>query len=283
MSDVPTLVICSESINYWYIEGIYPPLIPVMREIEMTDKRLYHAVADQIKTLISDGAFPPGSRLPGERELAERFDVSRVTVREAEIALQALGYLNIKTGSGVYVLDVSKKQNGGLPNITAFELTEARSLFESEAAALAARQIDDDALLQLEEMIERMSSTDPADDADSQLADREFHLMIAAASGNAAVRYVVETLWTMRTEIPSIRDVHAAICAKEDAGDRGSEHADILEALRQRDSDAARMAMRDHFRHLLESMIDITEEQAMQELRQRATQSRERYLETVQS
>ncbi|MEQ9563423.1 MAG: FadR/GntR family transcriptional regulator, partial [Woeseiaceae bacterium] len=220
----------------------------------MKDKRLYHAVADQIKKLINDGAFPPGSRLPGERELAERFDVSRVTIREAEIALQALGYLKIKTGSGVYVLDVSEKQNGGLPNITAFELTEARSLFESEAAALAARRIEDDTLQKLHELIERMSSTDPADEQDSQLADREFHLTIAESSGNAAVRYVVETLWRMRAEISSIRDVHAAICAKEDAGDRGSEHADILESLRRRDSDAARTAMRNHFSRLLESM-----------------------------
>jgi len=248
----------------------------------MTDKRLYHKVADQLKKLINEGAFPPGSRLPGERELAERFDVSRVTIREAEIALQALGYLDIKTGSGVYVLDTSAKQNGGLPNVTAFELTEARSMFESEAAALAARDIDDDALRQLDELIERMSSVDPADDEDSQLADREFHLAIAAASGNAAVRYIIETLWKMRTEVPSIRDVHAAICAKEDAGDRGSEHADILEALKNRDPAAARMAMQNHFTRLLESMIDVTEEQAMRELRQRATQSRERYLKSVQ-
>jgi len=248
----------------------------------MTDKRLYHTVADRIKKLISDGAFPPGSRLPGERELAERFDVSRVTIREAEIALQALGYLDIKTGSGVYVLDVAEQQNGGLPEVTAFELTEARSLFESEAAALAARQIDDEALRRMDVMIDRMSSTDPADEEDSQQADREFHQMIAASSGNAAVRYIVETLWRMRTEIPSIRDVHAAICANEDAGDRGSEHADIIEALRNRDSEAARLAMRNHFSRLLESMIDITEEQAMQELRQKATQSRERYLKTAQ-
>lgn len=249
----------------------------------MKDKRLYHSVADKIKKLINDGAFPPGTRLPGERELAERFDVSRVTIREAEIALQALGYINIKTGSGVYVLDVSEKQNGGLPNITAFELTEARSLFESEAAALAASQIDDGALSRLGVMIERMSSTDPADDEDSQLADREFHLLIAESSGNAAVQYVVEMLWKMRSDVPSIRDVHAAICATEDAGDRGSEHADILAALGKRDPDAARTAMRNHFSRLLASMIDITEEQAMQELRQRASQSRERYLRSAQN
>jgi DNA-binding FadR family transcriptional regulator len=150
--------------------------------------------------MISDGAFPPGSRLPGERELAEQFDVSRVTIREAEIALQALGYIRIKTGSGVYVLDPSEQQNKGLPNVSAFELTEARSLFESEAAALAARRINDETLGHLDALIETMSSSDPQDEEASQQADREFHLTIAAASGNAAVQYIVQTLWKMRTE-----------------------------------------------------------------------------------
>ncbi|MEM9403891.1 MAG: GntR family transcriptional regulator, partial [Pseudomonadota bacterium] len=149
------------------------------------DKRLYHAVADQILQMINDGSFPPGSRLPGERELAERFDVSRVTVREAEIALQALGHLSIKTGSGVYVLDPSGHQDDALPAVSPFELTEARLVFESEAAALAARHIDDATLSTLDDLIGRMSSTDPADEEDSQLADCEFHLAIAAASGNA--------------------------------------------------------------------------------------------------
>lgn len=247
------------------------------------DKRLYHAVADQIRRMISDGAYPPGSRLPGERELAERFDVSRVTVREAEIALQALGYLSIKTGSGVYVLDPSGHENGSLPMVSAFELTEARLLFESEAAALAARQIDEETLGKLEDLIQRMSSTDPADEEDSQQADREFHLAIAAASGNAAVHYIIEILWKIRTQIAEVRQVHAAICAQEDARDRETEHADILEALKRGSPEAARGAMRNHFRRLLESMIDVTEEQALEELRLKVTQSRERYLKTAQS
>ena len=247
----------------------------------MNDKRLYHSVADEIKKLINDGAFPPGSRLPGERELAERFDVSRVTIREAEIALQALGYLRIKTGSGVYVLDSSMSENSALPNVSAFELTEARLLFESEAAALAAREIDDAAVHELEDLIDRMSSTDPADDVDSRQADREFHLKVAASSGNAAVSYIVEKLWELRTEIPTIREVHAAICSEEDAADRGSEHADVLDALKNRDPAAAREAMQRHFRRLLESMIDVTEEQALQELRKKTTQSRERYLKSA--
>lgn len=247
----------------------------------MTGKRLYHSVAEQIKDLIKEGAFPPGSRLPGERELAERFDVSRVTVREAEIALQALGYISIKTGSGVYVLDPAEKDTQGLPDISAFELTEARLLFESEAAALAAGQISDETLEHLEDLVEAMSHDDPPGSDESQQADREFHLTIAAASGNTAVRYIVETLWKIRTELPAVREVHAAICSVEAAGDRYNEHAAVLKALRARDAAAARLAMREHFKGLLESMIDVTEEQALEELRRKITESRQRYLNSI--
>ena len=244
----------------------------------MTDKRLFHTVAERIMEMIQSGAFPPGSRLPGERELAERFEVSRVTIREAEIALQALGHINIKTGSGVYVLSPSDSGSEGWPLLSAFELTEARLLFESEAAALAARHVDDVDMHQLENLIARMSSADPADEEDSQQADREFHLAIAAASKNAAVQYIIETLWKMRTEIESVRTVHAAICSEEDATHRGSDHAEILEALKNRDPVAARNAMQSHFQRLLASMINATEEQALRELQQKTSASRERFL-----
>jgi GntR family hexuronate regulon transcriptional repressor len=244
----------------------------------MTDKRLFHTVADQIMEMINSGAYPPGSRLPGERTLAERFDVSRVTIREAEIVLQVLGHIDIKTGSGVYVLSPSDNGSEGWPLISAFELTEARLIFESEAAALAARHVDDIDMRQLESLIARMSSADPADEEDSQQADREFHLAIAAASKNAAVKYIIETLWKMRTEIESVHTVHAAICADEDATHRGSEHAEILEAMKNRDPAAARSAMQSHFQRLLTSMINVTEEQALRDLQQRTSESRERFL-----
>jgi len=247
----------------------------------MKDKRLYHSISEKIKNLIRDGAYPPGSRLPGERELAEQFGVSRVTIREAEIALQSLGYISIKTGSGVYVLDPAEKVGQGLPDISAFELTEARSLFESEAAALAARVISDESLRHLDGLLETMSSDDPQDEEASQQADQEFHLTIAAASGNAAVQYIVETLWKIRTELPNVREVHAAICHDETATERGSEHEEVLVALRNRDPAAARRAMQKHFTHLIGSMIDVTEERALEELRKKTTEDRQRYLNKV--
>lgn len=244
----------------------------------MADKRLYHEVADKIKDLIMSGAFPSGSRLPGERELAEQFGVSRVTIREAEIALQALGYLSIKTGSGVYVLDCAGLDGRALPNVTAFELTEARLMFESEAAALAALHVNDDDLEYLGKLVEQIAYDNPNGEQMSQKADREFHLGIAAASGNAVVKHVIETLWKIRNELPAVKEVHETICEIEDATDRHAEHAAVLDALRARDPLAARNAMQEHFRRLLESMIDVTEEKAVEELRKSATESRQRYL-----
>ncbi|MBU2678446.1 MAG: FadR family transcriptional regulator [Gammaproteobacteria bacterium] len=247
----------------------------------MTEKRLYHTVADQIMRLIKDGAFPPGTRLPGKRELAERFNVSRVTVREAEIALQAQGFISIKTGSGVYVRDSAENASPGLPNVTAFELTEARLLFESEAAALAAKHISEETLERLSELVETMSRDDPQFSEASAEADREFHLTIAEASGNAVVQYIVESLWKIRTEVPAVREVHSAICAVEEAAHRHTEHAEVVSALRERDPAAARHAMQAHFRGLLGSMIDVTEEQALEELKKKTTESRQRYLDSI--
>ena len=242
----------------------------------MAGKRLYHSVAEQIVTMIDDGIFPPNSRLPGERELAEQLNVSRVTVREAEIFLQAQGIIQVKTGSGAYVLDPSK-HNGNLPNVSAFELTEARTLFESEAAALVARDISDETLSVLEEYLQKMRGSE----REAELADREFHRTIASASGNAAVLFVVEMLWRIRMESKEVRKVYDSVC-HDDADAREAEHREILDALRARDPAAARVAMREHFRRLIESMLDVTEEQALEELRRKATESRERFLTSFQ-
>ena len=246
----------------------------------MKDKRLYHTVADKILKLIDDGVFPPGSRLPGERELAERFGVSRVTVREAEIALQAVGRIRIKTGSGVYVLDAEENGAEKLPGVSAFELTEARSLIEGEAAALAATHVDDESLAKLAHYVDVMANTGPDDEAGED-ADREFHRMIAHASGNQAMSYVVETLWKMRNELAPVKEVYDSVCST-DFGARGKEHSEILDALQARDPAAARSAMRKHFTRLLKSMLDVTEEQALEEARKRATESRQRFLKSDQ-
>ncbi len=224
--------------------------------------------------MIDEGAFPIGSRLPGERELAEKFDVSRVTIREAEIALQAIGRLEIKTGSGVYVSEGMPQSEERLPSVSAFEVTEARMLIESEAAALAAHHITDEQIDQIEDLVNRMAV---GNKEQADLADEMFHETIASASRNAAILHSVKQLWRMRDSIPQVKAVYESVC-NHDKHIRTEEHRAVFQALKARDSGAARAAMREHFQRLIETMLDATERQALAEVQERASASRERFL-----
>jgi DNA-binding FadR family transcriptional regulator len=246
----------------------------------VAEKRLYHTVANRIIELIDSGVFPPGSRLPGERDLAEQFGVSRVAVREAEIALQAQGRLKIKVGSGAYVLDASEVPLNGLPKVGPFELTEARALFEAESAALAAPIITDESLLELERYIDIMSGKIQGEmSADD--ADEAFHLTIAKATNNHAIVFVIDAMWKMRTEAAELQRVYKKVCDK-DSSHREDEHKAILVALKQRDSSAARIAMRAHFTRMIEALLVASEEEAYQEVKRKASESRSRFLLTKQ-
>ena len=246
----------------------------------MSDKRLFQSVVEQITRLIEAGVYPLGTRLPGERELAERFRVSRVTIREAEIALQAIGRIDIKMGSGVYVCEQQPEHLAALPNVGAFELTEARSLFESEAAALAATNIDDVTIVKLEELVQQMANGE--DHEASTDADRLFHLTIAEASGNRAVIHTVKMLWRMRLELPEVRLAYESVCILG-VDHRVNEHRAILDALKTRNPAAARQAMREHFYAIIETMLDANEQRELRELQKRASESRERFLTTARS
>jgi len=241
----------------------------------MSEKRLYHTVANKLLELIDSGVFPPGSRLPGERDLAKRFGVSRVSVREAEIAMQAQGRVEIKVGSGVYVLDRSNLPVYGLPKVGPFELTEARALFEGESAALAAPMITDKDLTHLEYLIDVMTGKAEGEFTADE-ADAEFHLTIARATNNHAILFVIDSLWKMRTEAAQLQEVYKTVCTK-DSSHREDEHRVILNALKRRDSVAARTAMRAHFSRMTEALLVESEEQALREVQRKASESRSRY------
>ena len=105
--------------------------------------RLYQELARQLLAAIASGQYAVGDRLPAERELAAEFNVSRPTVREAIIALEVQGLVEVRVGSGAYVRQRPDERLSTAFDVTAFELTEARLLFEGEAAALAATQISE--------------------------------------------------------------------------------------------------------------------------------------------
>lgn len=245
-----------------------------------TDKRLYNDVAKRILAMIDEGQFPPGSRLPGERDLATQLGVSRVTVREAQIALQAQERIEVRTGSGAKVLP-SKQPSQALPKIEAFELTQARTLFESEAAALAATIITEAELDALDALVEKMGPGSEGNDALHQDADREFHMTIARASKNTAIVDAIERLWRFRTEIPEIQTAYDSICGISPEM-RLAEHRDIANALREGDPAKARAAMRRHFTCIIEAMLNTAEQQAIEAARRRTSETRQRFLDSAE-
>ena len=238
-------------------------------------RRLYQHVVDKMLTLLDSGEYPAGARLPSERELSERFAVGRPTVREAIIALEVTGRVEVKTGSGVYVRE--HQANGtGSRNFSPFELTEARVLIEGEAAALAASMITDQQLDELKMAFDEMVLENEQGRMASEKADRMFHSVISKATRNRVMATMIEQLWDIQEQSPEIHCAHEAVC-HQDGQQRLVEHKDILDALINKDPQAARLAMRRHFSRMLDALHDETEARAVEEVRRTVLERRERF------
>ena len=238
--------------------------------------RRYQQIAAAIEQAIAEGKYEPGQRLASERDLAEEFGVSRPTVRRAVIALEMRGLLEPRQGSGVYV-----RQNGApgpavAPkelDIGAFDHAEARRMFESEVAALAATLITDEELAYLETLVVDMGNK-VATKEQSELADRQFHITIAQATRNRAIVRIVESTWDLRYRsrlcmrmLDRVREVRRTPL--------NDEHQAIVESLRTRDPKAARAAMQAHLGGLIENLLITAELEAMEQTRARLAAKRE--------
>jgi GntR family transcriptional repressor for pyruvate dehydrogenase complex len=246
-------------------------------------KKLYQKVAQAVGEAIRNGEFGPGARIPSERELAERFGVSRPTLREAMIALEIQGFVEVRHGSGIHVTAAAPKVEGGADlDIGPFELTEARLVVEGEACALAAVSIEDAEVAELEILLEAMTRDAPpprtlgAAPTEGEQADRRFHMLIAQASRNSAIASAVELLWDMRYRSPLCVEM---LARAYDAGDRPriDEHRQIVDALAARDPRAARNAMRLHLSRVIEGLLAATEGDAVRRARAEAAARREIY------
>jgi len=213
------------------------------------NRRLYRQIADQITALIERGEYTVGARLPPERDLAKQLGVSRPSVREALIALEVEGYVEVRVGSGVYVIGPRTAPAGEpLPADSGpFELIRARWLIEAECAALAAKAATKAQVRAMEEALDDMES-DREKGTMPLASDRLFHLRIAEASGNSALALVVKTLWDQRTGPLFLRlEHHFDTPALWGLAIR--EHREIIAAIARHDPGAARTAMRRHMNH----------------------------------
>ncbi len=239
-------------------------------------RKLYQQVASTIMASIMSGRYKAGERLPSERDLATTFKVSRPTIREAMISLEIRGLAEARHGSGIYVTDKPPTlEGGGDLDIGAFELTEARRLFEGEAAALAATTISDDRLEELERIVAEMVDEN-ARKQPEWTADKRFHIAIARATRNTAIATVIENLLDVRHKSPLC--VYMLERARRvGVQPRVSEHRRIVDALRKHDPKAARNAMRDHLARVIEDLLEATEPDALEGTRVKSAKRRHEY------
>lgn len=162
-------------------------------------QRLYRQIADQLRGLIGQGEFAVGARLPAERDLAKQLGVSRPSVREALIALEVEGWVEVRTGSGVYVLDRSHRASKPVAPTEwgPLELIRARRVIEGETAAIAAtigKRKDIDAMSRAIETMRGLADREimPLE------GDRAFHVAIVNASGNTVLVETVQSFWDSR-------------------------------------------------------------------------------------
>ncbi|MDD1787359.1 FadR/GntR family transcriptional regulator [Burkholderia gladioli] len=209
-------------------------------------KRLYQSIAADILTLIRQGEFPVGERLPAERELALRLGVSRPSLREALIALEIGGRVEIRVGSGVYVRDPGADDENAVGALgdSPSELMQARAAIEGSVAALAAARMTAALADRLKRTVDRMhrfaaAGKTPVD------ADRQFHMLIAEAAGNSVLARFVGELFDSRHD-PIAAAMRGHTESAQTWTDAVNEHREILRALQSGDPIAAQTAMRAH-------------------------------------
>ncbi|MDB4015863.1 FadR family transcriptional regulator [Flavobacteriaceae bacterium] len=217
-------------------------------EIQSTKKR----IISSIKDLINFKNLEPGEKLPSERMLSEKFNVSRGNLRDALQTLEYYGLVKSIPQSGTFVAEIGiTALNGMIDDILSLpapsfkELVEARIFLELKGVKLAAIRRTTDDLIRLENALAAYSDKVNASE-DAVQEDLLFHLAIARASGNSTLNTFM--LKITPEIINNFEKYH--VCDKDTAFIGIQEHNDIIDAIRIQDPDAARRAMKKHFKSL---------------------------------
>jgi GntR family transcriptional regulator, transcriptional repressor for pyruvate dehydrogenase complex len=211
-------------------------------------RRLYQQIADRVRNLIQAGQFPAGSRLPAERELAQQLGVSRPSLREALIALEIAGNVEIRMGSGIYVNADPEKRvvtQGASIGESPLEIMQARELIEGSVVVMACARMTPEPLAALRATLDEMRANVHVDRRAMEL-DRQFHLLLAEQAGNSVVERHSPLTSQIRTRFEN-NDTWVLALA---------EHEIIYAALEARDPLQAQAAMRTHLEQSKQRWMD---------------------------
>jgi GntR family transcriptional repressor for pyruvate dehydrogenase complex len=226
---------------------------PVSFQLRTIDRTpLYVAIVEQILAGIESGAFPPGSALPAERILAARLGVSRSSVREAIRVLEHTGIVDVRTGSGTYVVDgpgsavaVLRTRAALSGEHSPLDVIAARNALEPAAAAIAAAQRHESDLELLEAILAQHAAQARAGE-DTAAVDLEFHLAVAGATRNPVLLLLLERLVEIMRRRPWSELKHRTRAEPGSAAQDVREHRAVLSAIARGDGGRAARAMAKH-------------------------------------
>lgn len=219
----------------------------------LPQRRAYEEIILQIEHAIAEGDLAEGDRLPGERELAETFGVSRASVREALRVLETLGVLVARRGTGAdsgsvvtargrHGLASALRLQSALQRIPIWDFVDLRTVMEAEAAERAA-QLDAPPTARMHELIEAMSATTTASEYNK--LDTSFHVELARVSGNALIPLLMETLRDLMQRA-MVRGFERLQDWRAERDRLIGEHRHIVERIEAHDPEGARAAIRGH-------------------------------------
>ncbi|TCD13363.1 FCD domain-containing protein [Oricola cellulosilytica] len=224
----------------------------------MTARRRYREIADRLRAEIVARGYRPGDRILTERQIAEVFDVPRSVVREAVMMLEIEGFVEVRKGSGIYLLVEPGARSGDLrDDIGPFELLQARQVLESAIAEQAARTITKPYIVKMREALMLEAREIETGEGDFS-GDRLFHQLIAEATQNSALADVVDELWRKRARSPMWAQLHERIFDVSYRRRWLGDHQAILTALQQKDPAAARQAMWQHLENVRTTLFDLS-------------------------
>jgi len=209
--------------------------------------RIAEEVADRIRTLMLDGTFPAGEPLPSERHLAERFGVSRGSIRDALRTLETIGLLETRHGQGTFPHELSvDRLVAPLASVMAYrpdlqdELLDVRRMFEPAVARAAAQRVTEEDLAALQRILDVQRQK--LKSSQSAIAeDTAFHAILARATRNRVVMSIMATLNDLLVESRTQSLQQKGRPARSIDG-----HESVVAALRRRDPEGASQAMRNH-------------------------------------
>ncbi|SDR31536.1 FCD domain-containing protein [Pseudovibrio sp. Tun.PSC04-5.I4] len=225
-------------------------------------RRRYQEVAEVLRTELSNGTFKVGDRLRPERQIAEEMSVSRSLLREAMIMLEIEGLIDVRKGSGTYVVRLPNTEptaaTANLGDIGPFELLQARQLMESNIAAFAATMVTKTDILRMRQALEK-ERTEIAQGSGGYEADEEFHLLIAEATQNSVLVDMVRNLWQQRSRSKMWDKLHERIFDHTYREEWLKDHQDILDSLKRRDPQAAKQAMWQHLENVRKRLLELSD------------------------